>query len=90
MWYETYKPEPLLDYSKPIIAKHPNGTHDHILLPMIRSGSYNNAGWNWFNLRDGAWASCSTFKTVEEAIKARRGYIITNVYLDVEETYMGS
>lgn len=85
MWYENHEPKPLLDFSKPIMARNPEDNHKHLLLPAIQAGSYMIIGWNWFNLRDGAWASCSTFKTVEEAIKARRGYIITNVYLDVEE-----
>lgn len=85
MWYERNEPKPLLDYRKPIMATHSDGSYKHILLPYIVTGSYAIKGWNWFNIKEGTWASCSTFETVEKALKARAGYVLTNVYIDVEE-----
>ena len=81
MWYSKDAEKPELDFNKPITAER-NGEH-YLLLPCPAQRIYAINGYNWFRLKDGAWNSCSIWKTPELAIKAYSGYNIRNVTIKI-------
>lgn len=69
-----------LDYSKPIIAQDPDGDK-YLLIPQIKKGCYEIAGYNWLNLNKHSYNSNVFFASPEEALRCYRHYKIRNVDL---------
>ena len=74
MWYE----EDDLNFKEPIYAKEKSGNEEYILLPQVKKGSYVIIGYNWFNMVDGSYNSCSFFDTAQEAVNQYK--ITYNIY----------
>lgn len=80
-WYCKEKPEPTLDYSKPIFAG-----KSMILLPHREHGTYRVIGYDWFRLDDGDFNSCKNWATPEEAVADySRSYHIYNGELEIKK-----
>ncbi|MDB4311821.1 hypothetical protein N9937_00160 [bacterium] len=71
MWYSNGR-KPALDMTKPITCVELVGGKytTYLLLPKTGVGSYDVAGYDWFNLTDGSWNSGMTWRTPEDAIDA--------------------
>ena len=56
-----------------------------LLLPTQEAGSYAITGYNWFDLRQNKWNSCTTFKTEQDAKNTYRNYPIREVTIKVSD-----
>lgn len=79
-----------LDYSVPIMAERDNPEYKekYLLISQIDM-DFKIKGYNWFNLYNGTYNSCSCWTTPEEAVKTYResGYSIYNAVIKCDRLY---
>ena len=67
MWYENT--EDGLRYDMPIFAEDLKYGDIHLLIPQNIAGTYELAGYDWFNIRTGTFNSSRTWLTAKEAVE---------------------
>jgi hypothetical protein len=79
MWYLNRKNCKELDYSKPIFATSRNNGAVMLLIPQHSPHDYSVIGYDWFDITDGKYNSCTCFDTAKMAVDCYvGGYEISN------------